>query len=114
MPRPIPTQQYEVVLNLVARHPEGLAIEQIDASLHGVATKRTLQRWLSDLILQGYLRRVRAGRGTRYRLATFVTAAGNVKPKVRTTGPGGLWVPLTAEAESVQAHCSHRWTGRSE
>lgn len=104
MPRPIPTQQYEVVLDLVARHPEGVGIEQIDASLHEVATKRTLQRWLNDLISQGYLRRERAGRATRYRLATLVTAAGSVKLAVRTTGRGGLRVPLTAEAESIQAH----------
>ncbi|UZN52123.1 Fic family protein [Cupriavidus cauae] len=104
MPRPIPTRQYEVVLDVVARHPEGVGIEQIDASLHEVATKRTLQRWLNDLISQGYLRRERAGRATRYRLATLVTAAGSVKLEVRTTGRDGLRVPLTAEAESVQAH----------
>ncbi len=104
MPRPIPTQQYEVVLDLVARYPEGVGIEQIDASLHEVATRRTLQRWLNDLISQGYLRRERAGRATRYRLATLVTAAGSVKLEVRTTGRSGLRVPLTAEAESVQAH----------
>ncbi|KAA0179334.1 Fic family protein [Cupriavidus gilardii] len=104
MPRPIPTRQYEVVLDVVARHPEGVGIEQIDASLHEVATKRTLQRWLNDLISQGYLRRERAGRATRYRLATLVTAAGSVKLEVRTTGRDGLRVPLTAEAESVQTH----------
>jgi Uncharacterized conserved protein len=104
MPRPIPTRQYEVVLDVVARHPEGVGIEQIDASLHEVATKRTLQRWLNDLISQGYLRRERAGRATRYRLATLVTAAGSVKLEVRTTGRDGLRVPLTAEAESFQAH----------
>lgn len=104
MPRPIPSRQYEVVLDLVARHPEGIGIEQIDASLHEVATRRTLQRWLNDLISQGYLRRERAGRATRYRLATLFTAAGSIKLEVRTTGRGGLRVPLTAEAESVQTH----------
>jgi hypothetical protein len=113
MPRPIPTQQYEVVLDLVARHPEGVGIEQIDASLHEVATKRTLQRWLNDLISQGYLRRERAGRATRYRLATLVTAAGSVKLAVRTTGRGGLRVPLTAEAESIQAHVLQRLSQRN-
>lgn len=104
MPRAIPTRLYEVVLDLVARHPEGVGIEQIDAGLHEFATRRTVQRWLNDLISQGYLRRERAGRATRYRLANLITAGGSVKLEVKATGRGGLWVPLTAEAESVQAH----------
>ncbi|WP_253281417.1 Fic family protein [Cupriavidus sp. HPC(L)] len=104
MPKTHANKQYEVLLDLVSHHPEGIRIEQIDAGLHGVATRRTVQRWLNDLIAQGYLRRERAGRATRYRAATMVTAAGNVKLELGLTGRGEIRVPLTAEAESIQAY----------
>lgn len=104
MPKTHANKQYEVLLDLVSHHPEGIGIEQIDAGLHGVATRRTVQRWLNDLIAQGYLRRERAGRATRYRAATMVTAAGNVKLELGLTGRGEIRVPLTAEAESIQAY----------
>ncbi|QQE09241.1 BlaI/MecI/CopY family transcriptional regulator [Cupriavidus gilardii] len=104
MPKTHPNKQYEVLLDLVSHHPEGVGIEQIDAGLHGAATRRTVQRWLNDLIAQGYLRRERAGRATRYRAATMVTAAGNVKLELGLTGRGEIRVPLAAEAESIQAH----------
>lgn len=104
MPKTLANKQYEVLLDLVSHHPEGVGIEQIDAGLRGVATRRTVQRWLNDLIAQGYLRRERAGRATRYRAATMVTAAGNVKLELGLTRRGEIRVPLTAEAESIQAH----------
>ncbi len=139
MPKYLQHKPHEVLLDLVSRPPEGVGIEQIDASLNGVATRRTVQRWLNDLISQGYLRRERAGRATRYRMATMVTAAGNVELELGLTGRGEIRAPLTPEAASIQAlvlqplgrrpavrynpaplpsvsgkRRSRRWTGRNE
>ena len=60
----------ELILDAVARHPEGATIRQIAAILPSAMAHRTLQRRLADLVSAGKLRATGRGRATLY-LAPF-------------------------------------------
>ena len=60
----------ELILDAVARHPEGATIRQIAASLPSALPHRTLQRRLADLVRGGRLHATGRGRATLY-LAAF-------------------------------------------
>ena len=66
MAKPIPTEHYQRVVDAVLRSASGASLEQIEAQLPSPPTRRTLQRWLRDLLLQQRLRKTGQGRATRY------------------------------------------------
>lgn len=66
MAKPIPTTQYQQVVDAVARTVDGASLEQIEAQLPDPPTRRTLQRWLGDLMAQQRLHKTGLGRATRY------------------------------------------------
>lgn len=56
MAKPIPIHEHEAMLDAIGQFPGGAGIEQIEATLTAPPTRRTLQRWLTDLIAQGRAR----------------------------------------------------------
>lgn len=104
MAKPIPTLEYEAVLNAVAQFPAGASIEQIESVLAQQPTRRTLQRWLFDLIKQQRLRKVGQARGTRYLPSKVghLTAFGTVRAIV--TAQAEIVIPLSVEAKAIEAH----------
>lgn len=67
MARPLPTQAQESVLDVIARFPDGASTEQIEENLTAPPNRRTLQRWLNELIAQERVHRVGQGRAVKYR-----------------------------------------------
>ncbi|MDO8250928.1 MAG: hypothetical protein Q7T78_14590 [Rhodoferax sp.] len=47
----------QAFLNAVGRFPDGASIEQVEVVLESSPSRRTLQRWLMDLIAQQRLRK---------------------------------------------------------
>lgn len=103
MTKPAPTHQYEAVLNAIGQFPAGAGIEQVEAGLADPPTRRTLQRWLSDLIGQGRLRKEGQGRATRYLRVKVVSLSGQVALRARATARLEIRIPLSDEAKSVEA-----------
>ena len=66
MAKPIPTQEHQALLDAVAQYPQGAGIDQIEVKLTTPPARRTVQRWLNDLIAQNKLRKEGNGRATRY------------------------------------------------
>ena len=73
MPRRIPQDELNAVLEAAARFPEGASVEEIDGVLKEKLPRRTLQRRLAWLVKQGRLIIEGRGRGSRYRLQTTIT-----------------------------------------
>ena len=101
MARPTPTRSHQAVLDAVPPGPDGVSIEQIEAQLTQPPDRRTLQRWLAALTLQGRLYPKGKGRATRYvRGSTTVIedtafASDEVFPE--------LLIPLSDAAKSVES-----------
>ncbi len=50
MVRSVATQAHEAILSAVAQAVDGADIQYIESRLHDVPTRRTVQRWLNDLV----------------------------------------------------------------
>ena len=58
MVRPVSMVRHQALLDVIARFPDGVAMEQIEAILDAPPNRRTLQRWLNDLIAREQAYRV--------------------------------------------------------
>lgn len=104
MAKLIPAQIFDDIIEVLGRFPEGASIEQIAAALAFPPNRRTLQRRLTELVVRQRLRREGAGRGTRYRRGTIIVGTGTAVIRREATAQAGILIPLSAEAQAVEAH----------
>lgn len=101
MPRKLPEDLAALIEAEIGRHPEGLGIDDLHAVLAGIASRRTLNRRLGELV--GASKVVPAGRGRslRYRRpgVSEAEAAGNVR--VSRVLEAGIYVPLSPAGQEV-------------
>lgn len=91
MAKPIAIAAHQAVLEIIARSTGPLAIDQIETSLSPSPNRRTLQRWLNELIKQGQLHRHGQGRAITY------------GPSQDLGQPEGL-IALSPEAKQIERH----------
>ena len=104
MAKPIPKQEYEALLNVVGAFQEGAGIDQIEAKLLSAPHRRTLQRWLNDLIAQERLRKEGKGRATRYLRGKIITASTHAIAGARVAAHAEILIPLSDQAREVEAY----------
>lgn len=104
MTTPGPHSLHEPLLNAVGFFPEGATIEQIEHVLESCPSRRTLQRWLSELIAQKHLHKEGKGRSTRYRRAAAVEDSTTTGVGITASGYGESLIPLSTAAKVVGAH----------
>lgn len=102
MARTIPTDSYESVLAAIARFPDGASIEQIEEHLSAPPNRRTLQRWLNNLIDQERVRREGQGRAVKYLRGKVVSAQVNIVARATVTAQAEILIPLSPEAKEVE------------
>lgn len=107
MARPLPTQAQEALLDVIARFPDGASTEQIEANLKAPPNRRTLQRWLNELITQARVHREGQGRAVKYRLGQIVSATAHITTKSSVTAHAEILIPFSPEAKAVEAHVRH-------
>ncbi len=103
MPKRIPEQELDVILAVVAAHPEGVQIGAIGKELPYELPMRTLQRRLALLVGQRRLIAEGQNKGRRYRVPVVLTGelratAGTPTAEMR----GEVYTPLSPEAEEVR------------
>ena len=91
MAKPIAIAAHQAVLEIIARSTGPLAIDQIETSLSPSPNRRTLQRWLNELIKQGQLHRHGQGRAITY------------GPSQDLGQPEGI-IALSPEAKQIERH----------
>lgn len=104
MARPRPTQAQDAVLDVIARFPDGASTELIEANLTAPPNRRTLQRWLNDLIAQARVHREGQGRAVKYRLGQIVNATVHITAKSSATAHADILIPFTPEAKEVEVY----------
>lgn len=102
MARIIPTDSYEKVLEAINRFPDGASIEQIEEQLFAPPNRRTLQRWLSSLIISKKVRREGQGRAIRYLAANLARSQGSMVAETTETVYSETLIPLSPEAKDVE------------
>lgn len=93
MSRPIPESELVLILEVMARFPDGAGIEEIESALAVALPRRTLQRRLAGLVADGRLRMTGLRRGARY----FSGGA----PEVVSDASNDAGIPLSPEGRAV-------------
>ena len=109
MPKRIPEEELNAILAVVAEHPEGVKVRAIREGLPYALPPRTLQRRLALLTEQQRLVAHGRGKGRQYRVPVTKTRSGAlVSGGVPVTATavaeprGGIYVPLSPEAEAIR------------
>ena len=69
MPKQIASSEFEILIEIAGRFPDGASLDDIGRDLGGDLPRRTLQRRLARLVEDGRLSRGGRGRGSRYRVS---------------------------------------------
>src|SRR5713226_7646616 len=104
MPKQVPQNELDAVLQAVARFPEGGSIEDISRALEVKPPRRTLQRRLALLVEQKRLTVEGRGRGRRYRLPVIHLHVEEhiVLDDVVPEGRVEVYVPISPEAKVIK------------
>jgi Fic family protein len=97
-------QEYEGIVDIVKRFPEGARIDQVEAELPFSLTRRTLQRRLGELSQQGVIGKEGQGRATRYLFRGGATQEAHVNEPATRTATGASAIPLSQEARQIAHH----------
>ena len=103
MVRPVSMMRHQALLDVIARFPDGVAMEQIEAILDAPPNRRTLQRWLNDLIAREQAYRVGQGRSVKYRYGKVIAATIHDTAKASDMVHAEILIPLSSEAKEVEA-----------
>jgi hypothetical protein len=90
----------------IARHPQGVGIDELHAALGDIVSRRTLQRRLSELVEQKHLSATGRARARLYRapgnVHAYSTQADSVASGTRIYAPEvEAYVPITAEGKEI-------------
>ena len=102
--RPVSMVKHQALLDVIARFPDGVAMEQIEVILEAPPNRRTLQRWLNDLIAREQVYREGQGRAVKYRYGKVIAAAAHGTAKSSDMVHAEILIPLSSEAKEVEAH----------
>ena len=103
MPKKIPEQELEAIVEIVTAHPDGVQVKTIRDGLEFDLPPRMLQRRLALLIEQKRLIVEGRGRGSRYRLPVVITGVGHlVASDAKIEARGEVYVPISPEGEIIK------------
>jgi hypothetical protein len=106
MPRIIPKTEFNSLLELIARYPEGIAISGVLALPEISFSKRTLQRRIDGLLASGHLKATGEGRGRCYHVAPTEI------DKWQTQLAEDAGISLSREAKQIRALVTRPYTQR--
>jgi len=102
MPKQIPQNELDAILEAVTRFPEGASVKDLSETLDKKLPRRTLQRRLAHLVGQERLTIAGRGRGSRYRFQKITGEGHVVFPNFEIKGRGEVYVPISPEGKAVK------------
>ena len=101
MPKKLPENLNAQIAAQIARHPQGVGIDDLHAALADIVSRRTLQRRLSELVEDKKIAISGKGRGLRYRQPRIIEV--DIREHVRVSDAPGVevYVPLSPAGREV-------------
>jgi len=103
MVKPDSMEKHQALLVAIARFPNGVAMEQIETMLEAPPNRRTLQRWLNELIHQERVVREGQGRSVKYRRRTVIPAVAQARARASDVVHAEIVIPLSPAAKELEA-----------
>ncbi len=111
----IPESELQAIVAIIARHPEGVAMQAISTALNNGTPRRTLQYRLNHLVKKGRLVKTGEKRGVLYLAPTQALSVGSVvirEPGATYQCPSEGEIPLSPEGKKVQAYVCQALSAR--
>ena len=102
MPKRIPQNELDAILEAVSLFPEGASVKDLSEKLVKKLPRRTLQRRLANLIDQERLAIAGQGRGRRYRFPKITGEGHVIFPNFEIKGSGEVYLPISPEGKAVK------------
>lgn len=99
-----PDQQYEQILTAVRLYPNGASIDEIESHIAPAPHRRTVQRWLGELISQQRLNKIGQGRATRYQAPRAPTGSEQFVAPQPIATHAEIHIPLSIESKEIEAY----------
>ncbi len=104
MPKVVSVQELDQIVELLARHPDGIGVERLVQALGADIKRRTLQRRLAVLIEQERILPQGEGRAIKYRLAPSTGTANIILGPLSMQASGEAYVPTSPEGEEIKTY----------
>jgi hypothetical protein len=102
MPKKLPEDLNSRITAEIARHGEGIGIDDLHALLADIVSRRTLQRRLGELVEQKHIVTLGKGRGLRYQYVSLVIEADITEQVHATDGISvEIYIPISPEGQEV-------------
>jgi Fic family protein len=102
MPKIIPQEELEAILDAVSQFTEGATVEGVRSTLNNGLSRRTLQRRLAQLVDENRLNIEGKTKGSRYRLPRITGEAEIVMPRPTVEASGEVYIPISPEGEVIK------------
>ncbi len=104
MPKATPQHELDRLVELIAQHKVGMAIDGLLRTVGVTIQRRTLQRRLALLVRQGRIQMLGEARSVRYVAPPANSAVANLQlPMITMQASGGPYVPTSPEGEEIKA-----------
>lgn len=112
MPKRLPEDLTARIETEIARHPDGVGIDDLHAALADIVSRRTLQRRLGELDEQEKIAQIGKGRGLRYRQPRIIKVP--ITEQVRATDEvsAEVYVPVSPPGQEVMDYVRQPIQGR--
>lgn len=101
MPKKLPDNLNAQIEAEIAKHPEGVGIDDLYAALGDMVSRRTLQRRLGELVEEKKIVPVGKGRGLRYRKLGVIEVAGIAKGRAAAEAVAEIYVPVSPASREI-------------
>lgn len=101
MPKQVSKSEYDVLLELISKFPDGALMDEIVAAMPNKASRRTVLRRLNTLLGQDRLIRSGKGRATRYR-NPVVTEIITDRVVAGSSSQTERYIPVSPEGEEIK------------
>ena len=113
MPKKLPEDLTSKIEDEIARHPDGVRMDDLHAALADIVSRRTLQRRLGELVEQKRVDTEGQGRGLRYRrppkkIAVEITEQAHATDEIR----GETYIPVSSAGQEVLDYVRQPVQGR--
>lgn len=108
MPIVVPEHEFQLIINHIVKHPEGVGMDELAQKLGASVPRRTLQRRLAALVKQERILSEGVGRAVKYRVVANGDVTVTLKGNSATLSVGKLvadvYVPTSPEGEEIKAY----------
>jgi hypothetical protein len=101
MPKKLPEDLTARIGAEIARHPEGVGIDDLHATLADIVSRRTLQRRVGELVGQRKIARIGRGRGLRYRQPGIIEATITEQAHATDAATAEIHIPVSPAGQEV-------------